>query len=1518
MFGKKLVLLVFVFISLFAFNSCDAFSQKGGTFAVKFSWEKDGEGNEIKPDIASGDFFVTVRIYEWAEGIAFPGDVAAHGRQIVQSDPTQMKEKGTSINFGDLNYGDRRFIVAEIRRGADLTGGILYTGMSQLFDFKVGKHTEVNVEMSLAPTPGVDEEGARIDAELRIVNDDGSLKGYLNKDDLSVKLRLLNAVSFTKVFIANKEEFIKTENGKEYQKSDLLALEEKDGYEIKEKWGLASGLTADEIAVLPELKVYARVENEYGQGLLLMARIALDNQPPELTLGLNPAYTNGSKTITLNISANELIRHDTLNIQTTNDKLAFNCPAPTKNESLSFTCEIETLDAALKDGDYEITVTASDQAGNSVEDKTTLTVDRESPELTFTAYKNGTEVDDTIYLKENDEFKVELTLSKEPAETPVVKLGSAGINCEKTAELKCSCTAEINKETFTEGISDLSVSYHDMAENQFSGIIVSGIRLDYTPPDIVAVPVIRIIKPEDCPLKDVGRATQGSGIDVSFTVNENLKQIPVVRAYFESSEIEFGLSSQMGDFFTFTRDMDFDLTEGTYRLEIALIDIVGNFKKVGIEDIFEIKTRNPSAPFVNENGIVYRRIPYGSDEIKGDVSFRLKAVGHESVVSEDVSFITVHNTDDLRNALEIGSSSISGGMFEEFELNRSDRTEVYLVAYDNACNRSDAVKVRNVEWTVSMGQKDQGSINPHKFIETPRFLEILRQDAKTSEPLDIQNISVLNGIAVEKTTQGRWNNLHNNHSDISSIEGNRMIYDSNRGVIIVFNDDGRVFEYDAITQNMEVFNTKTGTDLSGPMIYNKLNGKVYLFKGKQHSYVDVLEWDRENGKWTVKMASCSEVPEVWEGYRVAFDHHRDKMILYGTVRDHYLSYDVWEWDVESGCWEKRIPVGEDYPPALYHSMIYDSTRKKIVLFGGIYSDEESLVWEWDSTTGLWENRTEEGAKPEKRYYSSMVYDSIQRKVYVTGGGGFYIDSPEIIPSGVFDDLWEWDAVTGEWSEIISGDHLKRVGSSMAYSSVEEKILVFGGYREYDDEEKLNDFWSWDINKNIWSEWKSSDFKPSFSFYTNPVYQSMSSCYDYDRDKMILFGSKNNLSEIWEWCNTLNFWTDRTNDGIKPPARLEQSMVYDPVRKKCIVFGGSYVVDEDRVFFDDIWEWDVETGDWAERTPEGLTPGNRWNHSMIYDNIENKFLVFGGMSNYFVKNDLWQWDSITGNWAELIIEGEKPLSRFSYSMIYDPGNKNALLFGGVYFEDGFHALSDIWKFDVSEKRWVQVTHDTEEPLKRFSPSIVFDSVRNKVMVQSGFDCDSGGYCYENPAFWEWDLDTGMWREIILEDTPFFSEYAGLAGNNAFFNVHRQRMTIYNGEIWEYDAGDSYYPAHIMQTFFTDSKADEPVEITSVGVKFYSAGRGFISGENQYGAELKVWRSGKWEKLDENDISLEYLYINPESGLLQYEFNNISTQKSLFYGDQKTLNFAVTPIAPNGTGTGVIATDYAEVIVRYRIE
>ena len=571
---KNSVISVFLLIlSALIFSSCDALKSDPGTFAVKFSWAKDEDGNSVKPDISTGEFYVTVRIYEWKEGIDFPGDIAANGKQLVQSDPAQMLETGTSIDFGDLSYGLRRFVVAEIRKGEELTGGILFSGMSTLFEFKSGKHTEVNVEMSMTPTPGVDEEGDRVDAELRIVDDNGNLRNYTSRKDLKVKLRLLDAVSFTKVYLANSEENLKTDNGKAYKISELGQLEEvENGYEVVEEWDLSLGLTSSEIATSPELKVYARLENEYGTGLLVMAKIALDNKSPNLTLGLNPSYANGSKAISLNISADELIRHDSIEITTTDTKLVFDCPAPENNESLSFNCEIETLDEMLKDGTYTVTVSAADQAGNiSEEQKTYLEIDLTDPSISsFRILVNGYEPEGQIYLKENSYLSVDLNLSETPREGSILMtLGGKEIYCGNKARM-VACQDTITETLFpVESTFDLVFSYEDEAGNKYNEALSTGVRIDYTPPSLT------FKKNKDAAYN----ATEH--IVLSVTSDEQLSMIKIDGTEQSNEEISWNITGSN--------------TTGTHEVKAEARDLAGNIFSEAVIGTYTVDAEYPDA-----------------------------------------------------------------------------------------------------------------------------------------------------------------------------------------------------------------------------------------------------------------------------------------------------------------------------------------------------------------------------------------------------------------------------------------------------------------------------------------------------------------------------------------------------------------------------------------------------------------------------------------------------------------------------------------------------------------------------------------------------------------------------------------------------------------------------------------------------------------------------------------------------------------------------------------------------------
>jgi hypothetical protein len=99
-----------------------------------------------------------------------------------------------------------------------------------------------------------------------------------------------------------------------------------------------------------------------------------------------------------------------------------------------------------------------------------------------------------------------------------------------------------------------------------------------------------------------------------------------------------------------------------------------------------------------------------------------------------------------------------------------------------------------------------------------------------------------------------------------------------------------------------------------------------------------------------------------------------------------------------------------------------------------------------------------------------------------------------------------------------------------------------------------------------------------------------------------------------------------------------------------------------------------------------------------------------------------------------------------------------------------------------------------------------------------------------------------------------------------------------------------------------------------------GVGFPFGAATNGSKVMVWDSHSGDMPD-NAPGWRVLATNTNGSSspsgIPFAISNPTDIAHAFFGDQQTLNFAVTPVAPNGTGTGEVAVDYVEVTVRYRL-
>jgi hypothetical protein len=116
------------------------------------------------------------------------------------------------------------------------------------------------------------------------------------------------------------------------------------------------------------------------------------------------------------------------------------------------------------------------------------------------------------------------------------------------------------------------------------------------------------------------------------------------------------------------------------------------------------------------------------------------------------------------------------------------------------------------------------------------------------------------------------------------------------------------------------------------------------------------------------------------------------------------------------------------------ALVYDATRKEMLLWGGIAPDRETLpddLWAWNGSS--WRRLTPaDGVAPPGRAYHTLVYDAARQRVVLIGGRR---------TSGLLGDVWEWDGA--RWQEITT-DTFPILHATVVYDETRRSAVLFGG------------------------------------------------------------------------------------------------------------------------------------------------------------------------------------------------------------------------------------------------------------------------------------------------------------------------------------------------------------------------------------------------------------------------------------------------------------------------------------------
>ncbi len=315
--------------------------------------------------------------------------------------------------------------------------------------------------------------------------------------------------------------------------------------------------------------------------------------------------------------------------------------------------------------------------------------------------------------------------------------------------------------------------------------------------------------------------------------------------------------------------------------------------------------------------------------------------------------------------------------------------------------------------------------------------------------------------------------------------------------------------------------------------------------------------------------------------------------------------------------------------------------------------------------------------PLARASHSMVYDSSTGRAIMFGGSG---------GSDYLNDTWAYDPATNTWTDLdpAGAAPAARRCQSMVYDPSAGWVIVFAGEDTTGTlldgtGELLNDIWAYDPTANKWTDLDPVGAVPSARWCQSMV-------YDPSTGQVIMFGGSDEsgcLNDTWAYDPTANKWTDLDPVGAVPSARWQQAMVYDPRSGRVIMYGGEAGTG---ALLNDTWAYDPTANAWTDLEPLEAPSAGRRSHSMVYDSSTKRVIVFGGWGDRDdvlagMLNDTWAYDPAANAWTDLDPPGALPPRRKGQAMIYAASSGRVIMFGGDYDNGQYWTcINDTWAYN----------------------------------------------------------------------------------------------------------------------------------------------------------------------------------------------------------------------------------------------
>jgi hypothetical protein len=228
-------------------------------------------------------------------------------------------------------------------------------------------------------------------------------------------------------------------------------------------------------------------------------------------------------------------------------------------------------------------------------------------------------------------------------------------------------------------------------------------------------------------------------------------------------------------------------------------------------------------------------------------------------------------------------------------------------------------------------------------------------------------------------------------------------------------------------------------------------------------------------------------------------------------------------------------------------------------------------------------------------------------------------------------------------------------------------------------------------------------RPNWSVYGT---FSLGGKYDYDPDsKCFYFLAGNNT---FKYDPKAREWTDLRRragpEGTLGGALLWSSMCYDPGAKALVLFGGGNIQTERGD--PGTWTFEPRPRLWTQLKPD-LQPPPRANARLVYDPVNKLTVMFGGDQLDALVSDTWIFNSekptgkedpkgkpaLKTGWTQ-VNPMVSPAPRAGHAMLWLPKSKKVLLLGGYTYTSTTDYVAPLykpmpleaWAYDAAKSEW----------------------------------------------------------------------------------------------------------------------------------------------------------------------------------------------------------------------------------------